>query len=121
MTLVAISVVLLIAVLTVAVANLALVVGGRIQATIAADAAALAAAPLTFHRQGAAPTPFDEAALFAASNGATLISCRCPVDPSWSPRTVEVDVVTEIDLLFIGAISVRASSAAEFRPVDLGQ
>jgi len=91
----------------------------RVEASAAADAAALAAAPVTFHPFGAQGTPADEAARFAAANGARLVSCVCPVDPSWEPRTVTVRVVTEVRVWPIGTATVTAVGRAEFIPALL--
>jgi secretion/DNA translocation related TadE-like protein len=88
-------------------------------AATAADAAALAAAPVTFRPFGASGTPRQEAARFAEANGATLISCTCPTDRSWLPRTVTVTVSRSIDLPVLGSVSVRATSRADFDPLLL--
>ena len=88
----------------------------RVEATSAADAAALAAAPVTFRPFGAAGTPAEEAARFAAANGAVLRSCVCPVDESWESRTVRVEVARTVHLWPIGTVTVTATSRAEFAP-----
>jgi secretion/DNA translocation related TadE-like protein len=117
-------------VLLAAVAGLVLVfaaslgmVGGflraRVEASAAADAAALAAAPVTFLPFGAEGGPRDEAARFAALNGAQLVSCACVPDPSWSPRTVTVVVARTVALWPAGRMQVRAESRAEFVPTLL--
>ncbi len=93
----------------------------RAQASAAADAAALAAAPVTFRPYGAAGTPAAEAARFAAANGATLVECRCPVNRTWTARTVVVTVRRDVYLPGFGAVPVTASAAAEFRPAALVQ
>lgn len=90
-------------------------VAAQTQATVAADAAALAAAPLTFLEGDAAA----EAALFAGANGSRLVRCRCRDDPSFAPRVVTVEVATEVDLPVFGDVVVRARAAAEFAPLDL--
>ncbi len=84
-------------------------------AQTAADAAALAAAPLTFAPFGSDSSPEVEAGMFAAANGSTLVECRCPYDPVWRPRIVVVTVAVEVDS-FVGISQVRAASAAEFDP-----
>ncbi|MCL1593912.1 MAG: hypothetical protein M3132_06125 [Actinomycetia bacterium] len=89
------------------------------KAAVAADAAALAAAPVTFRPFGAIGTPEQEAARFAAANGSLLTDCRCPVDRSWSRRTVEVRVIRTVSVPGIGAIAVSASSRATFDPSKL--
>jgi secretion/DNA translocation related TadE-like protein len=92
-------------------------VRSRVQA--AADAAALAAAPVTFHPFGSSGDPAAEAARFAAANGARLIRCVCAVDRSWESRIVQVEVGREVDLIGLGRIEIRASAAAEFAPIEL--
>lgn len=91
----------------------------RVEATAAADAAALAAAPVTFLPFGADGAPIDEAARFAALNGAELVSCACPVDRSWDARTVTVEVARPIRLGPFGTVRVTARSRAEFVPALL--
>lgn len=91
----------------------------RVEAVAAADAAALAAAPVTFLPFGAAGTAADEAARFASANGARLLSCRCSPDPSWEPRTVTVQVSREASLWPAGSVTVTATGRAEFLPALL--
>lgn len=91
----------------------------RRRATAAADASALAAAPVTFRRYGAKAGPVQEAAKFARANGARLVGCRCAIDRSWAPRTVEVEVETVVDVVLFGPRTVRASSRAQFSPPKL--
>lgn len=91
----------------------------RVQVSAAADAAALAAAPVTFLPFGAAGTPADEAARFARLNGATLDRCVCPIDRSFEPRTVRVEVSRTIWIWPVGPIRVSAVSRAEFAPALL--
>jgi hypothetical protein len=91
----------------------------RIEVTAAADAAALAAAPVTFLPFGAAGTPLDEARRFAAANGARVVACTCSLDPSWEPRTVQVEVERVIHLWPAGRIVVSAVGRAEFSPAML--
>lgn len=100
-------------------ADVAQLVVARTRATTAADAAALAAAPVTFRGFGTDTTPEREAARFAALNGADLVDCRCPVDLSWSRRAVTVVVAFEVSLRLFGTRTVTAAAAAEFVPVDL--
>lgn len=95
------------------------VLRARVEATAAADAAALAAAPVTFLPFGALGTPAEEAARFAAANGATLLACDCPLDPSWNPRTVSVEVSRRVTLGGVGLLTVTAKSRAEFVPALL--
>lgn len=91
----------------------------RLEASTAADAAALAAAPVTFLPFGAVGSPGEEAAHFAMMNGARLVTCHCDLDPSWERRTVEVEVERVVRLWPAGAITVRAVSRAEFTPALL--
>jgi len=109
----------LVIVLTIGVADVGLALAGRLQAAAAADAAALAAAPVTFRPFGAEGSPASEAGRLAAANGAVLASCRCPIDRSWRSRVVEVAVERRVSLLGLGSIIVRASSRAEFAPARL--
>lgn len=109
----------LVMVLTIGVADVGLALAGRLQAAAAADAAALAAAPVTFRPFGATGSPAEEARRFAGANGARLVVCRCPIDRSWQPRVAEVVVEQRVELLGIGAVTVRASSRAEFSPAAL--
>ena len=89
----------------------------RVQA--AADAAALAAAPVTFRRFGSSGDPAAEAARLAEANGAQLIRCLCSVNRSWDSRIVEVEVGEEITLVGLGFMEVRGTAAAEFVPIQL--
>ena len=90
-----------------------------LQAATGADAAALAAAPLTFQDFGPGSSPSAAAAEFAARNGNSLVTCRCPRDHSWTPRIVEVVVEREVRLLLFGSRRVRAVGRAEFVPTRL--
>lgn len=109
----------LLAMLLAAVAAGGQYLDARRRAVAAADASALAAAPVTFRSYGALGSPAEEAARFAIANGARLTTCVCPVDPSWAPRTVEVTVETDSSILFFGLRTVRASSRARFSPPEL--
>ena len=105
--------------LMVGVADTGLVLAGRYRATVAADAAALAAAPVTFRPFGATGSARQEAARFSAMNGAALVTCRCRTDRSWRPRTIEVVVERSVCLIGGWVITVRARSRAEFSPLEL--
>ena len=94
-------------------------VAGLLRARVAAAAAALAAAPVTFLPFGATGTPAEEAAQFARLNGTELVWCSCPVDRSWAPRVVAVEVARRSVVWPIGAIRVTARSRAEFVPARL--
>lgn len=91
----------------------------RAEAETAADAAALAAAPVTFLPFGARGSPTEEAARFAALNHARLVACRCPIDPSWEPRTVEVTATRTVVIWPLGTFEVTAAGRAEFVPALL--
>jgi len=106
-------------VLMIAVADVGIYFAARFRAAGAADAAALAAAPVTFAPFGAVGSPADEAKRVAAANGASLTSCRCPVDRSWNPRTVAVTVAVRPRIPGMGAVTVTAASRAEFVPAAL--
>lgn len=88
----------------------------RTEANAAADAAALAAAPVTFLPFGAEGTPAEEAARFAAINGTRLVWCVCPPNPTWEPRTVEVEVEKQVPIWPFGTFAVRGRGRAEFVP-----
>jgi hypothetical protein len=89
----------------------------RVEAQTAADAAALAAAPVTFAPFGARGDARSEAERFAAANGARLVDCACPPDPVWRARVVTVTVAVDGGGLFgVGEIQARAS--ARFDPTS---
>ena len=120
----AVTVVLLaVATATLVVALAVVAVGqflaGHATARMAADAAALAAAPVTFRPFGAEGTPAQEAARFAGLNGSRLVSCVCPLDESWDIRTAQVTVERTFTVVLFGAQTVRASARAEFAPTRL--
>jgi len=109
----------LVLVLAVGVADAGIAFSARLQAAAAADAAALAAAPVTFRPFGATGSPVAEARRLARANGVVLANCSCTVDRTWRSRVVEVVVERRVELLGLGAITVRASSRAEFAPTAL--
>lgn len=106
-------------VLTIGVANAGVVLAARLQAAAAADAAALAAAPVTFRPFGGTGDPTAEARRLAAANSAVLTLCNCRIDRSWRTRAVSVVVERRVSLLGLGVVTVRASSSAEFAPARL--
>jgi hypothetical protein len=108
------------AVLAIVVADTGRYLAAASQASTAADAAALAAAPVTFRPFGAAGSPRAEAARLAAANGASLVRCVCDLDTSFADRDVVVEVRLEVDLLISGSTTVRATSRARFSPSRLG-
>ena len=109
--LVAISVVL-----ALLVADVSRLMEARARLTTSADAAALAAAPVTFSPFGGRGSSHAEASTIAAANGAYLLRCDCEVDRSWSARTVVVMVGMVVDLPLLGQRELTAVAAAEFRP-----
>ena len=116
-----VGVLVLVLMLAVAVGAVGAGVAGYVQAAGAADAAALAAAPVTFRQFGARGSPKQEAARFAAANGTRLIRCTCPVNRSWATRTVTTVVARPITISGLGRFEVRATSRATFEPAALLQ
>jgi len=102
------------------VIDVAHVVAARAGLTTAADAAALAAAPVTFSSFGTSGNPRQAAAVVAAANGAVLVDCECDIDSSWATRRVTVTVGLAVDLVLLSDQRLAATAAAEFRPVVLG-
>ena len=109
----AIALVTLVAVVVLAATQ---IVTARSRAIAAADAAALAAAPMTFPPVAGNRSPVDEALALAEANGARLVSCVCSLLATFEPRQVEVTVAVSVDLPLLGLRWVHASSAAEFVP-----
>ena len=106
-------------VLAVAIAAVGQGLAANIRAGTASDAAALAAAAVTFRPFGSPGDPTAEAGRFAESHGATLISCDCAIDRTYAPRTVRVEVVVNVQILGIGRRSFRSTSQAVMEPVRL--
>ena len=102
--------------LLVAVAQLAT---ARAGAQGVADAAALAAAPVTFHPFGTSGDPTGEARAIAGAGGLRLDRCTCRMDTTWNPRVVVVEVSGRVAVLGRFPVTVTAAAAAEFRPVAL--
>jgi secretion/DNA translocation related TadE-like protein len=89
------------------VADVARASAAKARAQAAADAAALAAAQEQILSSGRRPA--DVAAEYAASNGARLVSCRCP------ERGAETRVIVEVEVSLPGlrvARTVRATARA---------
>lgn len=111
--------------LPVAVVGIALVLGlsqlaiARAAAQAGADAAALAAAPITFHPFDGRGDPEAAAREAAADNGLELVRCECRRNLTWAARTVVVEVETGLRLLGTYSVVVTAEAAARFTPVDL--
>lgn len=101
------------------VGDVAIYLRARARAGVAADAAALAAAPLTFASFGADAGPVVEARRFAEANGAVLTTCACAADPTWRPRVVRVAVSVPAELVLFGIRQVPVTSRAEFDPTAL--
>ena len=99
--------------------DLGRVVAARAQLTTAADAAALAAAPLTFAGFGTGSDPVAAATATAQANGAQLVACRCGIDRSWASRRIVVTVGRTVRLALLGDREMKAAAAAEFRPISL--
>lgn len=110
------AVVGVVAVAAVAVAGLAAMYAARAQAQTAADASALAAAVATYP-PASTRSPLAAARSVAASNGAALVSCRCPRNGDFTARTVEVLTAVAVDVPVFGQVTVRARSRAEFDPM----
>lgn len=106
-------------VLAIGIGDVGILLAARLQTAAAADAAALAAAPVTFRPFGAESGPAAEARRLAEANGAQLTVCSCPPDGSWNARIVIVVVERRVALLGLGAVTVAASSRAEFDPAKL--
>ncbi len=114
-TIVALALVSLLVLVAVGLAGIGRLIAAHVQVTAAADAAALAAAPVTF----LGGDPGAEAAEYASRNGARLLACSCDVDRGLETRVVTVEVSSTVDLGLLGTRVVRARSAAEFAPLDL--
>lgn len=112
----AVAAMALITLVSLSVLATAQIVSARSRATVAADAAALAAAPMTFPPIAEGRSPEAHARALAEANGARLVSCVCSQVATFEPRQVEVTVAFAIDLPILGRRWVHASSAAEFVP-----
>jgi hypothetical protein len=117
--LIGLSIALLVLVLAFGVAISGAGLAAYSAASNAADAAALAAAPVTFRPFGATGSPAREAALYAGRNGATLVSCSCSIDRSWARRTVTVRVIRRLVVPGVGSFDFSATSKATFDPALL--
>ena len=109
------GVVALLSVVVVATASLGVVYSARVQANMAADAGALAAAVASYpgtSRQ----SPFKEAQAVVIKNGARLVSCTCPVDPALNIRAVLVVTAMVVSVPVFGDLEIKGVSRAEFDP-----
>lgn len=116
MALVMAAMVGVLAVVVMATAGLGLAYSARAQAQTAADASALAAAVSTYPPAGSGH-PARQARGAAAANAATLVSCRCPVDSSLSPRVAVVVTRVTVDVPVFGEMALHATARAEFDPL----
>ena len=107
------------AVLIVGLGGIGQVLLAKSRAVAAAEAGALAAAPVTFRPFGAAGMAAQEAARLVRANGAHLASCSCAHDPGYDPRTVTVTARVPVSVLGLRQYMVEATAAAEFDPVAL--
>ena len=97
------------------VAAVGSVYAGRAQASLAADASALAAAVATYPA-ASVMSPSQAAMSVAKENGAGLTSCQCATDASIRVRRVLVEVTVPVQIPLLGAVAVRSRAAAEFDP-----
>lgn len=95
--------------------SVGLLMAGGETASTAAEAAALAAAVATYPPAGGGE-PVSAAREMAEANRATLVSCRCPIDPSLDPRVVEVETTVMLDVPVFGPLTVTRRARAEFDP-----
>ena len=119
MSVVVAAVLVLGSLLVVATAGVGQVVLARERVAVAAEAGALAAAPVTFRPFGASGSATDEADRLVRANGAVLVRCDCKHDSRYTPRTVMVTARLTVAVLGIREIDIEHTAAAEFRPVDL--
>ena len=115
----AVGVVVLGFMLMVGVAGIGQVVLARYKVVAAAEAGALAAAPVTFRPFGATGPPSAEADRLVRANGAVLVRCSCRSDPGYSPRTAIVTARLRVAVLGFRELELEATAAAEFSPVEL--
>lgn len=119
MTVFAVGVLVLAFMLLVGLAGIGQVVLARSRVVTAAEAGALAAAPVTFRPFGASGSATEEAARLVRANGAELMVCSCAHDPGYDPRTVIVTVRLTVTILGLREVTLEATATAEFRPVAL--
>lgn len=107
----------LVAVVAIGVGSLGALLVSKERAITAAEAAALAAAVASYPPAAPAGPPAKVASEHATANGASVVTCVCPLDGSLNSRVVIVVVeVTTIVPLF-GEMRVRGGARAEFDPV----
>ena len=105
--------------LIVALVGIGQFVIARERVVAAAEAGALAAAPVTFRSFGAAGTAAAEADRLVRANGAVLVRCDCSHSPQYEPRTATVTTRFTVAILGFQRVDLEYTAAAEFRPVDL--
>jgi len=105
---------LVLAVLSLGVADLGSMLAARAKAQAAADSAALAAAVRLTPVLGQAGDPAEAASEEAHANGATLVSCAC--SPGDTTATVEVEVAPRI--VFLAAWRARPVHATAKAVID---
>lgn len=105
----------LVALVGLAAASIGVLLAERERAIAGAEAAALAAAVATYPAAAGA-APLDVAHEMVASNGLTLVTCRCPVDVGLDARVVTVTASTEVVLPILGPVVVTGAANAEFDP-----
>jgi secretion/DNA translocation related TadE-like protein len=106
-----VSLLALAALLCLVTADAANVLVSRSRAQSAADAAALAAATAEWPFTGEKQTPEQAATDAAQANGATLVSCTCPL--RGPTAHVEVQVPTRIRMLGVAPSKVNATAEAK--------
>ena len=114
-TVVALALVAVLAAISAATALVGLAYSARTQAVIAADAAALAAAPATYPGV-TGQSPIAAASTVARANGARLVSCSCPVNTSLQARVVSVTTQVPAEFPLFGQLNFTATARAEFDP-----
>jgi secretion/DNA translocation related TadE-like protein len=111
-TVVAAGMLVVLFVLVLGSADVAKTLAAVARAQTAADAAALAAA----QEQGAPTGPGPEALAreYAASNGATLVECRCPPDGTEASVGVQAEVGGLLFLAGVDRVTATARAIVDF-------
>lgn len=110
-----VSLVTVVAVVGIGVTSVGSLLAAREQAFAAAEAAALAAAVATYP-PAASGSPVGLAREYATANGASLVTCRCPVDGTMRVRTVTVFTSVTAEVPLFGELAVKGGARAEFDP-----
>lgn len=103
----------MVVVATLLLVDIMMLVDARSRAMVAADAAALAAAPYTFEPGD----PNGAAARFARLNQANLARCDCRRSSDLDVRRVEVEVWVTVNPTLLPFSRVFARAIAEYDPV----